>query len=723
MIPDFLRDPDNVGGLSIGGKARGLALLHGLQAPVPSWLVCPADRAARLLESRDADLRAVYECLDMGHGIAVRSSSLSEDQHQHANAGAFETRFCIHPDEVRDAIAAVLASAGCRTADEGAGDTMAVVFQTRIRPRFSGVLFSAHPSQARPDEAYVEFLAGSPEGLVDGSRVPGAAWLDPDTGAPRAGDNAEALPQPVATELVAWLRRVENAVEWAADIEWAVDENGLWLLQARPLTRLFLHPDCQPPEPATSWFFDQRFGEPLRPITQSLLLPRILEAGIGEPLDMRGVPRPEPLSYEYGGLPYVPIAAYTGLCRGIPHRWLSPDLQQVFPTPPPGPRWLPWPSTFANLAATVWHERHRAIGNLRAWDRFVDGLENALRGIPDADGTDADAWPEAWASLDALTMDFLCIHRWSLTLADGIYGMLRRLPGTLGQRMIRRAERRVHLVTRAANEARERVSSGRIDTDAFVRDFGHRSPSLDYAAPTWAELVSGYSLPALPSADVLKRMPRTRGLLARLLELREEQRFVWEMVLARQRRLLLRAGETLAEQGVLPTREAVWWLTGDELHAAFRGTHKPDRETIRVRQRRHYIYAPAYRPAHIALEETVGDIGGDGDLFVGVGASSGRARGWALVAARRGDLPEVIPENSILVLPCLDPGSTGLLGQVSGLVVERGGLLSHAAIAAREYRVPLVIGIPGIVERLQTGQTIVIDGETGRVDVRTDVPD
>lgn len=718
MMPDFICDPENAFDRPIGGKALGLLMLHELEAPVPPWCVCPADSAERLLEASDAELHDLYNRFDRGQGIAVRSSSLLEDQRQQANAGAFETRFCTKATEVHDAIAAVLASAGPEARD---GDrAMAVIFQTRIQSQLSGVLFSAHPSRARPDEVYVEFVAGDPAGLVHGSRVPESAWLDPATGAPRRENASKELPAPLAGELVAWVRRIELPLEWAADIEWAVDGRGLWLLQARPITRLFLDPDLLPPVPATSWFFDQRFGEPLRPITWSLLLPSILEAGIGEPLDMRAVPRPEPLAYDYGGLPYVPHAAYQGLCRGIPYGWLSPDLQQAFPAPPPDPRWLPSPKTLSNLVVAVWLERRRAIFNVRAWHRFVDSLDGALQAIPDADGTDADAWWNAWAALDSLTMDFLRIHRWSITLADGICGILWRLPGFWGGRMIHRADRRARLITRAANEAREHVESGQLSADAFVRDYGHRAPSLDYATPTWAELVANYDGPVLPTTGALKRMPRARSLLARLRELREEQRFVWEMILARQRRLLLRAGERLAEQGLLPDREAIWWMTGEELHAALENQISPNPEILQSRQRTHYVYAPAHRPAHIGLDGAPKDNAREGNAFQGIGASTGQARGRVLVAPHPRDLPAVLPEGAILVLPCLDPGATGWLSQVGGLVIERGGLLSHAAIAAREYGVPLVIGIPGILDQLRTGQEITIDGETGRVEVMGD---
>jgi len=49
----------------------------------------------------------------------------------------------------------------------------------------------------------------------------------------------------------------------------------------------------------------------------------------------------------------------------------------------------------------------------------------------------------------------------------------------------------------------------------------------------------------------------------------------------------------------------------------------------------------------------------------------------------------------------------------SGLPIERGGILSHSAIVAREMGIPTIVGIPGLVATLQTGQVVTMDGRDG----------
>ncbi len=73
------------------------------------------------------------------------------------------------------------------------------------------------------------------------------------------------------------------------------------------------------------------------------------------------------------------------------------------------------------------------------------------------------------------------------------------------------------------------------------------------------------------------------------------------------------------------------------------------------------------------------------------------------------------PEDTILVAEATDPGWTALFLRVKGLVIERGGVLSHCAIVAREMRLPAVSGILNCCEQLKDGQKIWVDGNRGHV--------
>jgi len=53
--------------------------------------------------------------------------------------------------------------------------------------------------------------------------------------------------------------------------------------------------------------------------------------------------------------------------------------------------------------------------------------------------------------------------------------------------------------------------------------------------------------------------------------------------------------------------------------------------------------------------------------------------------------------------------------KAAALVMEAGGSLSHGAIVAREYGIPAVINVPGVMKVIKDGQTITVDGEEGKI--------
>ena len=725
MTP-FLTPEQLTDAIPMGGKAAGLWLMHRLGAPVPPWVVVPADRATNwATAAADGPWIApgVFD-LDDGQGIAVRSSDLAEDQRDAAKAGAFDTCFCDTLADLPHAIDRVLASGDFSGAST---PSMAVILQKRIKPLLSGVLFSAHPSHAHPKHAYVEIVAGSPVDLVGGQTTPSSLLLNPFRGTivDEDVDDVRSLgfSDNICKSLCGWLLKIEEALDCAADIEWAIDERGLWLLQARPVTRLHLDPTFLPPEVATSWFFDQRFADPISPLTRSSLLPIIVRVGIEEALALRQQGGTKCLVHDYGGQVYIALSAYHQLLSGVPLRWLTQDLRQLFPSDVAAPKFVPSVGAVLGNLKLIWRERERSVFNFRAWRRFRDGLEGALEGIPDADGCDEAIWTSSWQALDKLTEDFLRIHRWSIALADGGYGLFkaftRWMPSRLRRQREARLQQQVTLITATANRAWSELEKNGCRA-AFIDRFGHRSSSLDYATSTWGESHGGFTTPALPTFNALKERTYARGYLARLLELREEQRFCWEMILARQRRLLLHAGDWLVANNSLAARNAVFSMDLDAVRSALRGDTVPDPNLIATRARTRRIFQTVVRPAHLAPKGSeAGAASQDAPqrIFQGLGASTGLAMGKVCVLRHGHAFPKDIDTGSILVLPCLDPGSTAIMDVVAGLIIERGGLLSHAAINAREYGIPLVIGIPDIVDTLQDGMSVSIDGETGAVEV------
>lgn len=106
----------------------------------------------------------------------------------------------------------------------------------------------------------------------------------------------------------------------------------------------------------------------------------------------------------------------------------------------------------------------------------------------------------------------------------------------------------------------------------------------------------------------------------------------------------------------------------------------------------------------------------EGNEFMGLAASGGkiRARVKVLESVLEADK---IKTGEILVTKQTDPGWAMVFPIIGGLIVERGGALSHGAIVAREFGIPAVLGIENITEILNDNDEVILDGDLGKIQI------
>ncbi|MFI6183665.1 PEP/pyruvate-binding domain-containing protein [Nonomuraea sp. NPDC051191] len=105
---------------------------------------------------------------------------------------------------------------------------------------------------------------------------------------------------------------------------------------------------------------------------------------------------------------------------------------------------------------------------------------------------------------------------------------------------------------------------------------------------------------------------------------------------------------------------------------------------------------------------------GPAGALVGTPGSRGAVTGIARIVRGPADFARVLP-GDVLVCPFTDPAWTPLLRMAAGVVTETGGVLSHAAIVAREHAIPAVLGVPDATGRLLDGTLVTVDGTAGTV--------
>ena len=105
----------------------------------------------------------------------------------------------------------------------------------------------------------------------------------------------------------------------------------------------------------------------------------------------------------------------------------------------------------------------------------------------------------------------------------------------------------------------------------------------------------------------------------------------------------------------------------------------------------------------------------------GIGSSPGAATGEVSIVRKLDNLDKV-GEGDVIVAEMTTPDMVPAMKRAAGIVTDRGGMTSHAAIVSRELGVPAVVGTDDATDRLRDGQLVTIDGDMGTVEEATERP-
>ncbi|MPZ73357.1 MAG: hypothetical protein GEU74_09020 [Nitriliruptorales bacterium] len=315
---------------------------------------------------------------------------------------------------------------------------------------------------------------------------------------------------------------------------------------------------------------------------------------------------------------------------------------------------------------------------------------------------------------------------------------------------------------------------------AYLYEFGCRALRYDVGEPTLSELpavalglvrdqlVRGYDAAARATAQREKRdatVARARSELAgrpadvrdrfewlleraeRAYPVREDNEFyLVSAPLALIRYAALEVGRRLVDRGLLDRPEQIFFLEAGEASGALADL-RDLRELVRRREeevawaRLHpgpatYGAPPPppvlrglpplvqeYLRAVLRAVELVFEAERSGHhqdaadgLLEGISASSGTYTGPVRVILDEGEFGK-IRAGDVLVCPITSPVWSVLFASVGALVTDTGGILSHAAIIAREYRIPAVVATGNATTLLRDGQLVTVDGQTGVVTI------
>ena len=804
-----------------GGKGASLGRLIRAGFPVPDGFVVNT-RAWRLaregattggkpmeIPARVAgEILQAYQTMATGT-VAVRSSATAEDMAAASMAGQCETFLDVQGEpELLEAVRRCWASLNAPRIraylDEHGMDpatvAMAVVVQRLVPADVAGVLFTADPNGGS-GKMLIEANWGLGETVVGGHVQPDVLTVERKTGrvlSARIADKQVCLAagtgkeQPVAESLRKksclssrdvhrlWElgQRIMEHFPTPQDIEWAIHDGNLYLLQSRPITT---HPEAEASEAlmgATRQHLREELSAGRGPwvlhnLAETLSHPTALtwsiirkfmsgRGGFGAMYRQAGF-EPAPIIDSEGFLELVAGRVYMDVsrapemfCKNFPFVYdlaelvHDPEASQKPPTLPRG-SYLSRAKAAALLSksgaklrdlaervagefrdrttpAVIEYAARSKANNLRSlsveelialWDERenqvlnVFGPETLMPGL---------ICGMAWAELEI----FLRESFW-----DDDTAALLRLISTSGE-----ADRTV-----IADAELFKVAGGKWLLETWLADHGHRGPGeFDLAAPRWREQPEvlrkmaahlaagepplerfrrGRDAANRQAADLRLRLSaadamefdRRLDLVRRYMPFREDGKDLLMLGYDLLRDLALEAGNRLAIGG------GVFHLTRDELFDALRVGFAP----LHLIEQKELAYRAEIRltlPRVIDAQsvERLGETNEAkpaGGCHKALAISAGQASGPARILQSATEAGE-FGCGYILVCPSTDPAWTPMFVNAAGLVLERGGALSHGAVVAREMGLPAVV-LPDATRLFRDGEQIEVNGNQGWV--------
>ena len=655
---------------------------------------------------------------------------------------------------------------------------MSIVVQQMVDARAAGVLFTANPVNARRDQVVIDAVAGLGEALVSGHATPDhwIVRRDGSVDQQEVQGSEPVLSTAEIQALLDGAVDAEARYGAPIDMEWAIDRSGrIRWLQARPITQLpgdLNELDTSPdPSHVYTWCnIGEMMPGAVTPLTFSIT-GRGIDIGMQQSYRRAGVPVPQTEGLRYVGMYFghlflnlstlSEISAHVAgsskqqMCVAICGR----DIEEI-----------PEPARTSRLRRALSGSRYfyqlvSAARHRRDLDALVADLRVPSTGAPEAIYQAIDQnLHQVWKAYEL----HLLSSSSSGALSPILLGILAKgedpsqehhaevaqmLAGAEGVESADIAEGAERIIDRLVEHPDASVRFSAADpTEAFewlcsaesgpageelaryLERHGHRAVrELELRQQGWADdpsplivsLQSGLRArirhgarpkPADRATDASEH-PILRRLLPiahAAIRCREHTKSGLVRVTTEFKRAYRGLGKAMADGGLLPDEDAVFFLTHEELGQRIGG--RLELEEIAESRRRaldfqmplHFPQLFRDRPEPLRLEAVEGEDG----ALLGKPVSRGTVTGRARVVETL-EQAAALEAGEILIAPITDVGWTPYFNLIAGLATDVGSAVSHGAVVAREYGLPAVVNLRVATTRFQTGDLVTLDGNRG----------
>lgn len=854
----------------LGGKAGALARLSEHSLPIPEWFAVTSDAFFENLSKEQLDLlnfqkidefvksienlnvkqnivdRILQELETIpGDAFAVRSSALSEDSGDSSFAGQYETFLWTSKQDVIEKVVLVWKSAFSQrvmfyreqNGIDGVPEVPTVLIQKMVKSEQSGVAFGVNPITGSEKTATVSAVFGLGSALVDGEANADIYEVDIDGNVVSkdiANKNvshiiknntviSEIVPDEIrknpvltddkASKVAKLARKTGKIFGRYQDIEWAFENDRLYLLQSRPITTLAKTVQTD----ARTVIFDnsniaESYGNVTMPLTASFIAYVYQEVykqfcalfGISQKvIDENELMFKCMLGFKDGRVYYNLLSWYQMLAIMPFYEAMSGLMEQMMGVKEPLPK-----EFLDSVRPKQESKIRRTFKNIKTINHFIHTLIHLDSKVDKFYGHIDEALDDR--RLDTMTIDELysyyyeleskLISKWDTPLANDFFtmvfhgtlsklcekwctdkdihndllcgqgGIISAEPAMLTRKMadsirddhdfcLLLTKGELSQITKEVNERPEfqkqldeymdKFSDRCMDELKLESDTLSDNPLLLYRSigalalkkqftgedrdeiVKQAELQVKKDLKGHPLRKLVFNFVRKNA--AKTVRNRENLRFERTRVFGKVRRIVVEIGIRFASRGVIDDKRDIFYLEIDEIMGYIDGTSTTYdlKELVNLRKNEYKNNCKKSTPPRRFLvhgtmggapleefkftekaDENLAELSG---TMKGLACCSGLVTGVARVVTDPTNT--AMQDGEILVAERTDPGWITLFSMASALVVERGSLLSHAAIVSREMGIPAVVSVDDATTIIKDGDIIRVNGMTGTVEI------
>ncbi len=744
--------------------------------------------------------------------MAVRSSATAEDLPDASFAGQQETYLNIQGEnEVLDAVKRCWVSLWTARAiayrvKNGIKQeivALAVVVQKLAFSDASGVMFTLNPINGRRSEMIVNAAWGLGESVVSSLVTPDTIVVDKNAErivsyeaankeimTVRTSDGTEEIPTPEqlrkkhaltrnqVMRLTQLGKKIEKYYEMPMDVEWALEKDKLYIVQARPIT--VLPPEWTLPEKDviyTKGSLAEHLPNPVTPLFATLGLEIVNRASALLWIDMFGKSAKKLLP-ENGA--YTIINGYVYLSANskpflIAVKSLSPrSLRRALTNSVA--RWETARKEFEDVIKQ-WEEKPMHMLNAH---QIMEGIQTVFYGaciyftriqltlpaasISETLFTKFFQGAARRAGITDTSVLLLGFDTIALQSEKNLWDLSEwaKQNNTLGFYL------KSNPATKIAEDFKSSILPAEVSQEvwiewksrinAYFKEFGCTAYEFDFAYATPQEILT-------PTFESIKAFLEEKGenpysrqiafekrrkqaeneilqqigghrkkLFLKLLHwaqntapMRENAIYLMGMGHPLIRRMLQEISERLLTGGAISHLDDIYWLTKTELETLITQLDKNIplfnlSEAIPARQAEHDTFRGYVSPSQLPEKNKKAvshatQIQKDGKIVLtGIGTSAGVVTAPACVLNSPADFEKFQP-GSILIAVTTTPAWTQLFASASAIVTDIGGPLSHSSIVAREYGIPAVMATHTATRSIKNGQMITVDGSEGTVTI------